>query len=96
MLTFDHIVNNGYVCELTFLVNVLLPNFILVHLSEIGYLVNLNCFSTLGVCSRNNMAGSEEWDKRMMDTLKNFDLNSPEIKQQFGKSEIDYLLFFKL
>ncbi|KAJ0042484.1 hypothetical protein Pint_18571 [Pistacia integerrima] len=30
-----------------------------------------------------NMAGSEEWDKRMMDTLKNFDLNSPDIKQQF-------------
>ncbi|KAJ0099874.1 hypothetical protein Patl1_21238 [Pistacia atlantica] len=36
-----------------------------------------------------NMAGSEEWDKRMMDTLKNFDLNSPDIKQQFGKFEID-------
>ncbi|XP_031252895.1 protein TIC 40, chloroplastic [Pistacia vera] len=32
-----------------------------------------------------NMAGSEEWDKRMMDTLKNFDLNSPDIKQQFDQ-----------
>ncbi|XP_044468115.1 protein TIC 40, chloroplastic-like [Mangifera indica] len=33
----------------------------------------------------NNMSGSEEWDKRMMDTLKNFDLNSPDIKQQFDQ-----------
>jgi len=31
------------------------------------------------------MGGSTEWDSRMMDTLKNFDLNSPEVKQQFGK-----------
>lgn len=31
------------------------------------------------------MGGSTEWDGRMMDTLKNFDLNSPEVKQQFGK-----------
>jgi hypothetical protein len=31
------------------------------------------------------MTGSSEWDKRMMDSLKNFDLNSPDIKQQFGK-----------
>lgn len=30
------------------------------------------------------MSGSGEWDNRMMDTLKNFDLNSPEVKQQFG------------
>lgn len=34
---------------------------------------------------RNNMSGSGEWDKRMTDTLKNFDLNSPEVKQQFSK-----------
>lgn len=33
----------------------------------------------------NNMGGSGEWDKRMMDSLKNFDLNSPEIKQQFDQ-----------
>uniref|UniRef100_A0A1J3I136 Protein TIC 40, chloroplastic n=1 Tax=Noccaea caerulescens TaxID=107243 RepID=A0A1J3I136_NOCCA len=33
----------------------------------------------------NNMSGSGEWDKRMMDTLKNFDLNSPEVKQQFDQ-----------
>ncbi|XP_028768846.1 protein TIC 40, chloroplastic [Neltuma alba] len=33
----------------------------------------------------NNMSGSGEWDSRMMDTLKNFDLNSPEVKQQFDQ-----------
>uniref|UniRef100_A0A7N0U740 Protein TIC 40, chloroplastic n=1 Tax=Kalanchoe fedtschenkoi TaxID=63787 RepID=A0A7N0U740_KALFE len=33
----------------------------------------------------NNMSGSSEWDSRMMDTLKNFDLSSPEVKQQFDQ-----------
>ncbi|KAK4274958.1 hypothetical protein QN277_018111 [Acacia crassicarpa] len=33
----------------------------------------------------NNMSGSGEWDSRMMDTLKNFDLSSPEVKQQFDQ-----------
>ncbi|KAF5737813.1 protein TIC 40 chloroplastic-like isoform X2 [Tripterygium wilfordii] len=33
----------------------------------------------------NNMGGSSEWDNRVMDTLKNFDLNSPEVKQQFDQ-----------
>ncbi|XWS47548.1 hypothetical protein CRYUN_Cryun14cG0161700 [Craigia yunnanensis] len=33
----------------------------------------------------NNMGGSAEWDNRMMDSLKNFDLNSPEVKQQFDQ-----------
>ncbi|KAF7816275.1 protein TIC 40, chloroplastic [Senna tora] len=33
----------------------------------------------------NNMGGGSEWDSRMMDTLKNFDLNSPEVKQQFDQ-----------
>ncbi|KAG8378434.1 hypothetical protein BUALT_Bualt08G0136900 [Buddleja alternifolia] len=33
----------------------------------------------------NNMGGSPEWDNRMMDSLKNFDLSSPEIKQQFDQ-----------
>lgn len=33
----------------------------------------------------NNMGGSTEWDSRMMDTLKNFDLNSPDVKQQFDQ-----------
>ncbi|CAL0301380.1 unnamed protein product [Lupinus luteus] len=33
----------------------------------------------------NNMGGSGEWDSRMMDTLKNFDLNSPVVKQQFDQ-----------
>lgn len=33
----------------------------------------------------NNMNGSSEWDKRMMDSLKNFDLNSPDVKQQFDQ-----------
>ena len=34
------------------------------------------------------MGGGTEWDSRMMDTLKNFDLNSPAVKQQFGMSHI--------
>ncbi|KAF5747467.1 protein TIC 40 chloroplastic [Tripterygium wilfordii] len=33
----------------------------------------------------NNMGGSGEWDNRVMDTLKDFDLNSPEVKQQFDQ-----------
>ncbi|KAL8459660.1 hypothetical protein ACS0TY_036955 [Phlomoides rotata] len=33
----------------------------------------------------NNMGGSPEWDNRMVDSLKNFDLSSPEIKQQFDQ-----------
>ncbi|GMY39130.1 protein TIC 40, chloroplastic-like isoform X2 [Fagus crenata] len=33
----------------------------------------------------NNMGGSNEWDNRVMDSLKNFDLNSPEVKQQFDQ-----------
>ncbi|XP_022771913.1 protein TIC 40, chloroplastic-like [Durio zibethinus] len=33
----------------------------------------------------NNMGGSAEWDNRMMDSLKNFDLNSLEVKQQFDQ-----------
>ncbi|KAL3634715.1 hypothetical protein CASFOL_021769 [Castilleja foliolosa] len=33
----------------------------------------------------NNMGGSPDWDNRMMDSLKNFDLSSPEIKQQFDQ-----------
>ncbi|KAK7305590.1 hypothetical protein VNO77_43496 [Canavalia gladiata] len=33
----------------------------------------------------NNMGGTTEWDSRMMETLKNFDLNSPEVKQQFDQ-----------
>ncbi|KAM7279471.1 hypothetical protein ACFE04_006605 [Oxalis oulophora] len=33
----------------------------------------------------NGMSGSGEWDNRMMDSLKNFDLSSPEVKQQFDQ-----------
>ncbi|KAK9270093.1 hypothetical protein L1049_025667 [Liquidambar formosana] len=33
----------------------------------------------------NNMSGNSEWDNRMMDSLKNFDLSSPEVKQQFDQ-----------
>ncbi|XP_077249727.1 hydroxyproline-rich glycoprotein family protein isoform X2 [Tasmannia lanceolata] len=33
----------------------------------------------------NNMGGSSEWDNRMMDSLQNFDLTSPEVKQQFDQ-----------
>lgn len=32
-----------------------------------------------------NMTGNSEWDNRMMDSLKNFDLSSPEVKQQFDQ-----------
>ncbi|KAL2925605.1 Protein TIC 40 chloroplastic [Bienertia sinuspersici] len=32
-----------------------------------------------------NMGGNAEWDNRMVDNLKNFDLNSPEVKQQFDQ-----------
>ncbi|XP_074557400.1 protein TIC 40, chloroplastic-like [Curcuma longa] len=31
----------------------------------------------------NNMGGNNEWDNRLTDSLKNFNLNSPEVKQQF-------------
>uniref|UniRef100_A0A7C8YGE9 Protein TIC 40, chloroplastic n=2 Tax=Magnoliopsida TaxID=3398 RepID=A0A7C8YGE9_OPUST len=31
------------------------------------------------------MGGSTEWDSRMIDTLKNFDFNSPDVKQQFDQ-----------
>ncbi|PKU83705.1 Protein TIC 40, chloroplastic [Dendrobium catenatum] len=41
-----------------------------------------------------NMGGSNEWDNRMMDTLKNFDLSSPEVKQQFGKIRSNAILIF--
>nr|XP_043636336.1 protein TIC 40, chloroplastic [Erigeron canadensis] len=33
----------------------------------------------------NSMGGSPEWDNRMMDSLKNFDISSPEVKQQFDQ-----------
>ncbi|OVA19017.1 Heat shock chaperonin-binding [Macleaya cordata] len=33
----------------------------------------------------NNMGGGSEWDNKMMDSLKNFDLSSPEVKQQFDQ-----------
>ena len=35
------------------------------------------------LCS-NSMGGDGAWDNRMSDMLKNFDLNSTEVKQQFG------------
>jgi hypothetical protein len=35
---------------------------------------------------RNSMGGDGAWDSRMSDMLKNFDLNSNEVKQQFGVS----------
>ncbi|KAK9069925.1 hypothetical protein SSX86_010323 [Deinandra increscens subsp. villosa] len=33
----------------------------------------------------NSMGGSPEWDNRMMDSLKNFDISSPEVKEQFDQ-----------
>lgn len=36
--------------------------------------------------NRNNMGASpDQWDNRMVDHLKNFDLSSPEVRQQFGE-----------
>ncbi|XP_050385454.1 protein TIC 40, chloroplastic [Argentina anserina] len=32
-----------------------------------------------------SMSGNSEWDNRMIDSLKNFDLSSPEVKQQFDQ-----------
>ena len=39
------------------------------------------------------MGGSTEWDNRMMDSLKNFDLSSPDVKQQFGEFRNDKCIF---
>ncbi|WOL04914.1 hypothetical protein Cni_G13637 [Canna indica] len=36
----------------------------------------------------NNMGGNNEWDNRLTESLKIFNLSSPEVKQQFGKSNI--------
>jgi hypothetical protein len=55
--------------------------------------MHLNKFKTVPVfyidlllVDRNNMGGSpDQWDNRMVDHLKNFDLSSPEVKQQFGE-----------
>ncbi|KAK1436670.1 hypothetical protein QVD17_02452 [Tagetes erecta] len=33
----------------------------------------------------NSMGGNPEWDNRMMESLKNFDLSSPEVKDQFDQ-----------
>ncbi|XP_010930575.2 protein TIC 40, chloroplastic [Elaeis guineensis] len=33
----------------------------------------------------NNMGGSSEWDNRMMESLRNFNLSSPEVKKQFDQ-----------
>jgi len=38
---------------------------------------------------RDNLGGNPEWDNRMAETLNNFDLASPEVKQQFGECHID-------
>lgn len=41
------------------------------------------------------MSGSGEWDNRVMDSLKNFDLSSPEVKQQFGKFVLESILLYE-
>ncbi|KAG0503998.1 hypothetical protein HPP92_004070 [Vanilla planifolia] len=33
----------------------------------------------------NDMGGNSEWDNNLMESLKNFDLSSPEVKQQFDQ-----------
>ncbi len=57
-------------------------------------MVVLNSFPIFDIVYRNNMGGSNEWDNRVMDSLKNFDLNSPEVKQQFGKFELNNSLLY--
>lgn len=44
------------------------------------------------------MCESGEFDGRVLDSLKNFDLNSAEVKQQFGKLNLTnlMLLFVRL
>lgn len=44
------------------------------------------------------MCESGEFDSRVLDSLKNFDLNSAEVKQQFGKLNLTnlMLLFVRL
>lgn len=37
-----------------------------------------------GIWHSNGMGGDGAFDSRMSDMLKNFDLNSTEVKQQFG------------
>ena len=37
------------------------------------------------------MGGNNEWDNRLTESLKNFNLSSPEIKQQFGKSKVIFV-----
>jgi hypothetical protein len=50
--------------------------------------MDLNSFAVFFLF-RNNMGGSGKWDSQMMDSLKDFDLNSAEVKQQFGEFGID-------
>ncbi|XP_057833297.2 protein TIC 40, chloroplastic isoform X2 [Cryptomeria japonica] len=40
----------------------------------------------------NNMSGDATWDNRMLESLKNFDLNSQEVKQQFEYQSITSVL----
>lgn len=58
----------------------------------------LKFFFILGTVNRNNMMGENgEWDKGLMDSFKDFNLNSPEVKQQFGRFELNYsLLYFSM
>lgn len=60
--------------------------------------MNLNCISAIYACSRDGMCESGEFDSRVLDSLKNFDLNSAEVKQQFGKLNLTslMLLFVRL
>lgn len=41
------------------------------------------------------MGGSPEWDNRMMDSLKNFDISSPEVKEQFGNFSLKKNCWFQ-
>lgn len=63
--------------------------------SPVGqFVMVLNSFPIIDIVSRNNMSGSSDWDNRVMDSLKSFDLNSPEVKQQFGKFELNKSLLY--
>lgn len=42
------------------------------------------------------MSESGEWDKRMTETLKNFDPNSPEVKQGFGIPNKPYQFLYTI
>lgn len=60
-----------------------------------SYTINRSNYFDFELCSltfydycRSNMSGDAGWNNQVSESLKNFDLNSPEVKEQFGMSEV--------